>query len=109
MSKEIADRLGRFAWKRNHKPGCACPECYELDSIIAALRSADEKAARLPEESLHKIAEIVRIHALYEGHPCNNKRHADSIVIAACGHQDDYVELTLGDCRALAAALEKEG
>ncbi len=51
--------------------------------------------------AFQKIAEIVRIHDLYEGPPCNNQRHPDDTLIACAQHGLSSVELTLGDCRAL--------
>ena len=46
-----------------------------------------------------KIAEIVRIHDLYEGAPCHNGRHDDNTGIAFAEHGEEAVILTLGDCR----------
>jgi len=51
--------------------------------------------------ALQKIAEIVRIHDLYEGPPCKNARHPDDTLIAFAQHGEDSIALTLGDCRAL--------
>lgn len=83
-------------------------------ATIEQMKEREGKARNSPE--LRKIAEIVRIHSLYEGAPCHNKRHGDEWVIAHVGHGEDRVNLTLGDCRVIerqflasATSTEEEG
>lgn len=70
---------------------------------VAELSSA--RSAGTASTALEKVARIADIHDLYEGPPCNNKRHPDDRIVETHQHGDDVVHLTLGDCRAVRAWL----
>jgi hypothetical protein len=77
---------------------------YDGRHVLNLAKQVREHTAAM-KAALAPLAEIARIHRLYEGPPCNNQRHSDNDEIHHSGHGDERVTITLGQCRAAAKLI----